>query len=165
MERGGCTGAPHHTRVRQALGRAQVWCGHPVWPPTLPFGLLKASDLKTSGGSSLFPKTTFPNTFAIVLSLICVIWMQLTRTNAVFSRIALMSCFCAESQSSRKIPEKIQKVLFFQKTHGARRWSKEGAQGHHTHPGRGWPLAAPRGGVATLCGPRRSPLDYLKPLT
>jgi hypothetical protein len=39
--------------------------------------------------------STFLNTFAIV-SLICVFWIQLTRTNAVFSRIALVSCFCAE---------------------------------------------------------------------
>jgi hypothetical protein len=28
-----------------------------VWPPTLPFGLHKAFDLKTSGGSTLFPET------------------------------------------------------------------------------------------------------------
>jgi hypothetical protein len=28
-----------------------------VWPPALPFGLLKASDLKTSGESTLFPET------------------------------------------------------------------------------------------------------------
>ena len=84
--------------------------------------------------------------------------MQLTRTNAVFSRIALVSCFCAESQSFRKIPE----ILFFQKTHGARRRSEEGAQGHHTHPGRGWALAAPRGGVAPPVWPPALPFGLLK---
>ena len=41
--------------------------------------------------------------------------MQLTRTNAVFSRIALVSCFCAESQSFGKIPEKLQKFYFLRK--------------------------------------------------
>jgi hypothetical protein len=40
--------------------------------------------------------STFPNTFAIVSPLICVFWIQLTRTNAVFSRIALVSRFCAD---------------------------------------------------------------------
>jgi hypothetical protein len=40
--------------------------------------------------------STFPNTFAIVSPLICVFWIQLTLTDAVFSRIALVSRFCAE---------------------------------------------------------------------
>ena len=30
------------------------------------------------------------------------IWMQLTRTNAVFSRFALVSCFCAENSTFEK---------------------------------------------------------------
>jgi hypothetical protein len=64
--------------------------------------------------------STFPNTFAVVSPLICVFWVQLTRTNTVFSRIALVSCFCAEIRLSRKIPENIAKILFYQKTHGAR---------------------------------------------
>ena len=50
----------------------------------------------------------------------CVIWMQLMRTNAVFSRIALVSTFCAENQLSGKIPENMPKILFRQKIHGAR---------------------------------------------
>jgi hypothetical protein len=41
------------------------------------------------------PKRT-TDTFAVVSPLICVFWIQLTRTNAVFSRFALVSCFCAE---------------------------------------------------------------------
>jgi hypothetical protein len=69
--------------------------------------------------------STFPNTFAVVFPLICVFWMQLTQTNAVFSRIALVSCFCAEIQLSGKIPENTTKFLFYQKTHGARRWDGE----------------------------------------
>src|SRR3954471_15879416 len=63
--------------------------------------------------------------------------MQLTRTNAVFSRIALVSCFCAENQLSGKIPENIPKVLFSQKTHGARRRRAEGPGVGQTGPRRG----------------------------
>jgi hypothetical protein len=47
--------------------------------------------------------------------------IQLTQTNAVFRRIALVSCFGAEIQLSGKFPENIVKFLFYQKTHGARR--------------------------------------------
>jgi hypothetical protein len=79
--------------------------------------------------------STFPNTFAIVSPLICVFWMQLTLTNAVFSRIALVSHFCAEIQLLVKIWENIAKILFHQKTHGARRWDGEGPGGHHTTKG------------------------------
>jgi hypothetical protein len=50
--------------------------------------------------------------FASVSPLICVFWMQLTRTNAVFSRIALVSRFCAEIQLSAKIRENIEKPYF-----------------------------------------------------
>ena len=46
--------------------------------------------------------STFPNTFAVVWSLTCMIWMQLTQTNAVFSRIALVSSFCAEKSTFKK---------------------------------------------------------------
>jgi hypothetical protein len=55
----------------------------------------------------------FPNTFAVVSPLICVFWIQLTRTNAVFSRIALVSCFCAEIQLLGKIPKNTAKILFY----------------------------------------------------
>src|SRR3954469_18522915 len=70
--------------------------------------------------------------------------MKLTRTNTVFSRIALVSCFCAENQLSGKIPENIPKVLFSQKTHGARRRGAEGPGVGQTgprcgpRPGRAW---------------------------
>jgi hypothetical protein len=87
--------------------------------------------------------STFLNTFAIVSPLICVFWMQLTRTNAVFSRIALVSRFCAEIQLSVKIWEKLAKILFYQKTHGARRQDRGEARGLLTHRGRGPALAAP----------------------
>jgi hypothetical protein len=79
--------------------------------------------------------STFPNTFAIVSPLICVFWIQLTRTNAIFSRIALVSCFCAEIQLSVKIQEKSSKILFHQKTHGAKRRDGVEARGLHTHTG------------------------------
>jgi hypothetical protein len=81
--------------------------------------------------------STFPNTFAIVSPLICVFWIQLAWTNAVFSRIALVSCFCAEIQLSGKIPENIAKILFYQKTHGARRGDEERQGAGLTTRGRG----------------------------
>jgi hypothetical protein len=87
--------------------------------------------------------STFLNTFAIVSPLICVFWMQLTRTDAVFSRIALVSRFCADIQLSVKIRENIAKILFHQKTHGARRRDGEGPGGHHTIRGRDPGLATP----------------------
>jgi hypothetical protein len=71
-----------------------------------------------------------------------VFWIQLTRTNAVFSRISLVSCFCAEIQLSGKIPENIAKILFYQKTRGARTWDGEGPRGAHTPWWRGPGLAA-----------------------
>jgi hypothetical protein len=37
-----------------------------------------------------------------------------------------VSCFCAEIQLSGKIPENIAKILFYQKTHGARRRDEGG---------------------------------------
>src|SRR4051812_42789654 len=67
--------------------------------------------------------------------------MKLIRTNAVFSRIALVSCFCAEIQLSEKIPENIPNVLFSQETHGARRGGAEDPGVGQTWPRRGIGLA------------------------
>src|SRR3954447_9224015 len=70
--------------------------------------------------------------------------MKLIRTNAVFSKIALVSCFCVENILSGKIPENIPKVLFSQKTHGARRRGAEGpgvgqkGPRRGPRPGRAW---------------------------
>src|SRR3954467_2411602 len=75
--------------------------------------------------------------------------MKLIRTNAVFSRIALVSCFCAENQLSGKIPENIRKVLFSRKTHGARRRGEEGPRVGQTRPRRG-----PRPGHAWVASGR-----------
>jgi hypothetical protein len=107
--------------------------------------------------------STFPNTFAIVYSLICVFWIQLTRTNAIFSRIALVSCFCAEIQLSGKIPENTAKFLFYQKTHGARRRDGEGLGARLTTKGRGPGLAMPGGGEANLAASSSPPFAYIYP--
>ena len=79
------------------------------------------------------------------MPLICVFWMQLTRTNAVFSRTVLVSRFCAEIQLSGKSSKFMRKVLFFQKTRGARRASQVDARGPQTLGRRG-----PGGGRAAL---------------
>ena len=81
--------------------------------------------------------------------------MQLTRTNNVFSRIALVSSFCAEIQLSGKIPGNMQIIIFYPKTHGARRRSGEDPRG-------GPHLAQARvrlGRAWGWCGRLRAPLD------
>ena len=79
--------------------------------------------------------------------------MQLTRTNAVFSRTALVSRFCAEIQLSGKTSEFMQKALFSQNTDGARRSSKVEARGPHTIRRHG--LGGAR--AALWCGPLGRP--------
>jgi hypothetical protein len=106
----------------------------------------------------------FQNTFAIVSSLICVFWIQLTWTNAVFSRIALVSRFCAKIQLSVKIQEKLAKILFHQKTHGARRWDGGEAWGLHTHRGCGPALATPTCCEGSSAISSTSPPAYIYPL-
>ena len=71
--------------------------------------------------------------------------MQLTRTNAVFSRIALVSSFCAEIQLSVKILE------IWQKSYFARRLTEPEDETEKSHegptPGLGAAQARPRLGV------------------
>jgi hypothetical protein len=109
--------------------------------------------------------STFPNHFAIVSPLICVFWIQLTWTNDVFSRISLVSCFCAEIWLSGKIPENIAKFLFYQKIHGARIWDGEEPWGAHNTWWHGPGQAAPGGGVAASAIASTPPSVYIYPLT
>src|SRR5215216_3596395 len=89
--------------------------------------------------------------------------MQLTQTDAVFSRITLVSSFCAENQLSGKIPENMPKILFHQKTPGARIRDGGGlGLGHTTWP-RGLGLATPGGGLAALDTPSVSLYAYKMP--
>jgi hypothetical protein len=91
--------------------------------------------------------------------------MQLTRTNTVFSRIALVSRFCVEIQLLVKIRENIAKILFHQKTLGARRRDGEGLGGRHTTRGRDPGLTAPTycEAASTIALTPRS--AYIYPLT
>ena len=91
------------------------------------------------------------------------IWIQLTRTDAVFSRVALMSTFCVENQLSGKIPENMPKILFHLKTPGARIRDGVGLGPGHTTWSRGLGLAAPGGGLAALDTPSVSLFAYKKP--
>jgi hypothetical protein len=109
--------------------------------------------------------STFPNTFDVVSPLIYVFWIQLTWTNAVFSRIALVSCFCAEIQLSGKIPKNTAKILFYQKTHGGRIRDGEELGGRHTTWWRGPSLAVPGGGEAASAIASTPPSAYIYPLT
>jgi hypothetical protein len=88
-----------------------------------------------------------------------VFWIQLTWTNAVFSRITLMSHFCVEIRLSGKIPKKIQKFYFARRPtepEGETKRSKE--------------LGSPQGGAAepwpcppVVRPPRPSPRPLLPP--
>jgi hypothetical protein len=109
--------------------------------------------------------STFPNTFATVSPLICVFWIQLTRTRAVFSRIALVYCFCAKIQHSGKIPKNIAKILFCQKTHGARRRDEGRQWPGLTTRGCGLGLAVPTYGEATSAVASTPPSAYIYPQT
>ena len=91
--------------------------------------------------------------------------MQLTRTDAVFSRIALVSRFCAEIQLPVKIREKSPKIIFLQKTHGARIRDGEGARAANTHRWCGPALAVPPLCVEAPGVHSASPLAYIYPLT
>jgi hypothetical protein len=91
--------------------------------------------------------------------------MQLTRTNAIFSRIALVSYFYAEIQLSGKIPENIAKILFYQKTHGARRGDEERQGAGLNTRGRGPALVAPACGEAASAIASTPPSTYIYPLT
>jgi hypothetical protein len=91
--------------------------------------------------------------------------IQLTRTNVVFSRIALVSRFCAEIRLSGKISENTAKFLFYQKTHGARIRDGEEPQGAHTTWWCGPSQAAPGGGVAASAIASTPPFAYILPLT
>jgi hypothetical protein len=76
-----------------------------------------------------------------------------------------VSYFCAKIQLSGKIPENIAKILFYQKTHGARIRDKEGLGGHHTTWWRGPSLATPGCGEATPAVSSSLPSTYKYPLT
>jgi hypothetical protein len=90
--------------------------------------------------------------------------MQLTRTDAVFSIIALVSRFYAEIQLSVKIREKSSKILFHQKPHGARRQEGKEARGALTHWWCGPALAAPHWREEAPAILSASPLAYIYPL-
>src|SRR3954465_14371193 len=83
----------------------------------------------------------------------------------VFSRIALVSCFCEEIQLSGKIPENIPKVLFSQETHGARRGGAEDPGVGQTWPRHGLGLAAPGPCLAASDFASAPPFAYMMLMT
>jgi hypothetical protein len=89
----------------------------------------------------------------------------LNTTNAVFSRIALVSYFCVGIRLSGKIPKNIAKNLFYQKTHGARRGDEERLGAGLTTRGRGPALAAPTCGEASSAVASTPPSAYIYHLT
>jgi hypothetical protein len=70
-----------------------------------------------------------------------------------------------KSDFQEKIPENIGKILFYQKTHGARRGDEERQGARLTTRGRGPALAAPTCGEATSAIASTPPFAYIYPLT
>jgi hypothetical protein len=117
------------------LANPPAGCLHSaVPPPTSLYSAVRRAVCLYSAVGQLYVQnvSTFPNTFVVVSPLICVFWLQLTRTNVVFSRIALVSCFCAEVLLLGKFLENTAKFFFYQKTHEARVRDGEEPGGHHT---------------------------------
>jgi hypothetical protein len=72
---------------------------------------------------------------------------------------------CAEIQLSGKISENTAKILFYQKTHGAKIRDGEGPRGAHTPWWHGPGQAAPGGGEATSAIASTPPSAYIYLLT
>ena len=90
--------------------------------------------------------------------------MQLTRTNAVFSRIALVSSFVQKNQLSGKTPIFIGNIITHRKTHGTKRGDGVVARGNHTLAGRGQGWARALLGCGHLGHPPTLPFGLLKAL-
>jgi hypothetical protein len=76
-----------------------------------------------------------------------------------------VSRFCTEIQLLGKISENTARILFYQKTHGARVQDGEGPGGHHTTWWLGPGLATPGRGVAAPAISSSPPSAYIYPLT
>jgi hypothetical protein len=85
---------------------------------------------------------------------------KLTRINVVFSRIALVSHFCAEIQLSGKFPENIAKLLFYRRLTEPEDETEKSHEGP-TPPGHAG-QARPRQGVGAASSPH---FAYIKSLT
>ena len=90
--------------------------------------------------------------------------MQLTRTNAVFSRIALVSSFVQKNQLSGKTPIFIGIIIIHRKTHKTKRGDGVAARGDHTLAGRGQGWAHALIGCGHLGHPPTLPFGLLKAL-
>ena len=90
--------------------------------------------------------------------------MQLTRTNAVFSRIALVSSFVQKNQLSGKTPIFIGIIIIYRNTHGTKRGDGVSARGDHTLAGRGQGWARALIGRGHLGQPATLPFRLLKAL-
>ena len=90
--------------------------------------------------------------------------MQLTQTNAVFSRIALVSSFVQKNQLSGKTPIFIGIIVPHRETHGTKRGDGVVARGNHTLAGCGQGWACALIGCGHLSHPPTLPFGLLKAL-
>ena len=84
------------------------------------------------------------------------IWIKLTRTNVVFSRITLGVYYCAEINFLRKFQKNHENYIFTEDSRSPKD-SWRGATGPLGGASRGLPLATPRGTLGTLAHLSGSP--------
>ena len=90
--------------------------------------------------------------------------MQLTRTNAVFSRIALVSSFVQKNQLSGKTLIFIGNIITHRETHGTKRGDGVVSRGNHTLAGHGQGWARALLGCGHLGHPPTLPFGLHKAL-
>ena len=94
-------------------------------------------------------------------TLICMIWMELTRTDAVFSRIAMVLFLC-RNKSSRNVLKIYGDVFRNKRKIPAQRSTRGGGPVGHKPTSRGHPPSPPREG---LWGPRGSTAPKLSSIS
>ena len=99
----------------------------------------------------------FQTLLPLFWTLICMIWMELTRTDAVFSRIAMVLFLC-RNKSSRNVLKIYGDFFWNKRKIPAQRSTGGGVPVGHKPIGRGHPLWPPHAG---LWGPHRSTTSNL----
>src|SRR5215216_3700725 len=105
-----------------------------------------------------------------VLSTLWSTFHMISWTNLLTRATVSVACFLlflvpgkSENQYSQNWTGQKPKLIFYRKTHGARRRDREGPQGGHTIWWRGLALAAPPGGVGPLAAHRPCLFAYKMP--
>ena len=128
--------------------------------------LLEDKQLAKLGGVDTSKMYLLSWTLLLLFPLIFVwFWIQLTWTDAIFSRIALVSCFCAEIQLSGKNPENRKTPYFHRKLTEPEGEEQESPEWARKGPGAGPGLAVPGLCLAVSGTSSVSPRGYMRLVT